>query len=55
MNFINMNKIEVVINQIESLINVKIKQKTILIAEINELETMLNIVEKIKNDNSIPN
>jgi len=50
-----MNKIEVVINQIESLINVKIKQKTILIAEINELEAMLNIVEKIKIDNSIPN
>ena len=50
-----MNKIEVAIQQIESLINVKIKQKAILIAEINELEAMLNIVEKIKNDNSIPN
>ena len=50
-----MNKIEVVINQIDSLINVKIKQKAILIAEINELETMLEIVKKVKNDNSIPN
>ena len=50
-----MNKIEVVINQIDSLIKVKIKQKEILIAEINELEAMLNIVKKIKNDNSIPN
>ena len=50
-----MNKIEVVINQIDSLINVKIKQKSILIAEINELETMLEIVKKVKNDNSIPN
>ena len=50
-----MNKIEVVIQQIESLINIKIKQKSLLIVEINELEAMLNIVEKIKNDKTIPN
>ena len=50
-----MNKIEVVIQQIESLIKVKIKQKSLLLAEINELEAMLNIVEKIKNDKTIPN